>query len=150
MGLRIFHCGAQTLAVVLHGLWYPSACRILVPPSGIEPLSPRILNYWTIREAARPPYTHCWLVQGAQLVSNSSPPLFCVLGSRSLILICVCVCVRAPLYTLFRNCNCAVPFSRRVFRAASLRGKLKMLFLFCESGWRTACVEDKAGFCILL
>ena len=93
VGLRIFHCGAQTLAVVLHGLWYPSACRILVPPSGIEPLSPRILNYWTIREAARPPYTHCWLVQGAQLISNSSPPLFCVLGSRSLILICVCVCV---------------------------------------------------------
>ena len=63
---------------------------------------------------------------------------------------CMCMCMRAPLHTLFRNCNCAVPFSRRVFRAASLHGKLKMLFPFCESGWRTACVEDKAAFCILI
>ena len=77
-----------------------------------------------------PPSTHCWLVQGAQLISNSSPPLFCVLGSRSLILMCVCVCV----------CACACACARLCIPCL---GIATVQFLFQEgSSEQPACVVN--------
>ena len=46
-GLWLWHTHLVTVGL---GLSYSAACRILVPPSGIELIARWILNHWTTRE----------------------------------------------------------------------------------------------------